>query len=108
MSDFFGGILDSISHVGDDVSGFFNSAIGQAVAKGAKGGFGTQAKQKEIPWNMGFYGDTDREVRYTPTNDVQGPPPAEDFTKLEIEWLNRLHRFAGLDNSTEVKLGDMK
>lgn len=107
MSDFFGGILDSISHVGDDVGGFFNSAIGQAVAKGAKGGMSSgKEKSKGSSWDemsQGFVGMED--ARYSPQQTE--PAQADDFTKLEIEWLNRLHRFAGLDDSTEVKLGGM-
>lgn len=106
MSDFFGGILDSLRDVGDNPSGFIDGAIGQAVAKGVKGGL-TPAN-KPVPLNMGFYGDQNSEVHYSPTNDDTRPDQAVSYNQIELDWLRRMQRFSQLTSGTEVKLGANK
>lgn len=105
MTDFFGGILDSIRGSGDDISGFFDSAIGQAVAKGATGGFGSQEKKKPVDINDGMVGVS--AGSFNP-GDTRAKAKSSDWSSTEIEWLRRLQRFSGLSTGTEVKLGSIK
>ncbi len=102
MADFFGGILDSLRGVGDDASAFFDSAIGQALAKGVKGGTGSSKKKKEVSLDDGFYNGN---ARFSPTEDNTPVAKSADYSRLEVEWLQRMHRFAGLNTGTDVKLG---
>lgn len=102
MADFFGGILDSVSSVGDDVQGFFNSSIGQAVAKGVSGAYGDK-KQKELKWNEGFMGQ--KEYDSFNAGKADQAPTSKDFHEVERQWLIRMKKFAGLSDDTAVKLG---
>lgn len=106
MADFFAGILDNLRSVGDSTSGFFNSAIGQAVAKGVKGGFGEEGQRKEVNPRDGFFGQENGNVSYSPTPDKVQKPESVNYSDIERDWLLRLHRFAGLDaTNTKVTLG---
>ncbi len=107
MTD-FGGILDSLRSSGDDISGFFSGAIGQASARAYLGG-SQQAKKERTPQNEGFFAERSLTTNQDAprVGESTRPAEAEDYNKLEIEWLNRLHRFSGLAGATgtDVKIG---
>lgn len=95
------GILDSMRGAGDDVSSFFDNALvqglGSAYVAGSKK---TETKEKKI--------------NYMPVDNVRDITKetealdSEDFQSVEIEWMKRLERFAGLNaaaKDSQVQLG---
>ncbi len=105
MTDFFGGILDDIRGVGDDVFDFFDSSLGKALGKGVIGL--TKKDEKE-----GSRGSPSLSEGFVATGSGEFSPrsrgadlTSEDFASAEVQWLKRLQRFAGLNTGTEVKLG---
>jgi len=98
MSDFFAGIFDSLRSVGDDVSGFFDTAIGQAVTKTAAGAFSSKKEKTKIPLDYGMKALT-MESDKAP-GDTQAAESV-DYNKLEREWFERLHRFSQSDTGTK-------
>jgi len=102
MADAFGGIFDDLRSVGDSISGFFDTSIGQALGKSAGTtlkGMGQEKAQLATPKSrfmelgQGAFNNTP-DVGYNKSND---------FSRVESEWLQRLQRFANIVNSTEVK-----
>ena len=101
--DFFGGILDNIRSVGDDVNGFFDTAIGQAVGRGLVGGQrNNNQERKGISLEEGFARGTDRS--FQPSGEGRSLESV-DFSSYESEWLQRLRKFSTLNTGTEAKLG---
>lgn len=101
MSEFFGGIFDSLRSVGDDISGFFDSSLGQAVAKGGRALFEDDRESSMKPnfrENFVEVGSSN----FSPTRDL-GYERSNNFSNTEIEWYKRLQRFAGIVQGTEVK-----
>jgi hypothetical protein len=103
MASWDGGILDSIRSIGDDVSGFFDTTLGKGLTSAfAQGNAKSEVKTRrtnEIN-TMGYApADLTRETDYN---------LSEDFSRIEAEWLERLKKFAGLNEmvkDSEVRLG---
>lgn len=100
MADFFGGILDDLQGYATDVGTFFDSAIGRALATGAKAGYGDsnaeQAPRQNREMGVGTAGNTS----VGQGNGLQ----SEDFSAAELRWLQRMKSFANLDTGTTVQL----
>jgi hypothetical protein len=105
MSDMFGGILDSIRNIGDNVEDFFGSSssllggLGSAYLAGAKS---PQVRQRSV-------GQVEIGNKYAPADLTQETDykESEDFSRIEAEWMQRLERFSGLTKmakDTEVSL----
>lgn len=102
MADFWGDILSSVSSAGNSVQGFFDSSIGQAVARGI-GGATSGAKKKEVAWDEGMF-----KMGVDNTAPLSRNDPAaksNNFHETERQWLLRMKKFAGLSDDTAVKLG---
>lgn len=101
MADFFGGILDDLQGYATDVGSFFDSAIGRALATGAKAGYGGEATGEQAPrqsreMGVGTAGNTT-------VGEGRGLQ-SEDFSAAELRWLQRMKSFANLDTGTTVQL----
>lgn len=101
MTDFFGGVLDSIRGAASDFP-----SLGLAVAKAVAGGSAKQdnsskledanrlAKLNDVPMLQG-------EQRYSPSRNIDKANEATsaNFESIEQAWLLRLHRFGQIDES---------
>ena len=98
----FGGILDDLKSLGDDPLNFFDTVLGQGVAKGFAAG-DTKAEQEKKNPKQWFNEDLG-----TRQNEDLRPDMSENFNEIEYQWMKRLQRFSGLNDvarSSEVKLG---
>jgi hypothetical protein len=95
----FGGIFDSLRSVGDDISGFFDTSLGQAVAKGGKALFETNTERMRPSLTENFVGVGGGNFNSTETKETK----SNDFSATEVAWLNRLNRFRSMVKETEVK-----
>lgn len=99
-TDSFFGITDAWKSAGDSIDAFFSNPVG-ALAKGFLGGNQKSEVKK-------------RDINYMPIEGVRDLTletdyhESEDFGRIEAEWLERLKKFAGLNEATkdtEVQLG---
>lgn len=117
MADFFGGIVDDIRDVGDDVPGFFN-AIGRGVAGGEnpntnftaqQSGMLKNARLLETANTLGEMDNSSRsavsnshsadEAGYAPVRQKTAPAEATNSNNVEGEWINRILKFSRLDEA---------
>lgn len=90
----FGGILDDLQGYANDVSSFFDTALGRSLAKGVAGGV-----EQRNPDQISFVGMENR------ANINTGKPiTSEDPAAFEQMWLGRMRKFAGLDTGTQVSI----
>lgn len=98
MSDFFGGVLDSIQGYAKDVNEFFDSSIGEAASKAYTAG---RQQPTENTDTKDYSYNTSAGANVT----KNGALTSVDFGAIESEWLGRMKSFAKLDTGTSVKLG---
>jgi hypothetical protein len=97
----FSVIFNDIIDVGNCVSNFFDTALGQAAAKGLK--TLSQGTKREVP--AGALDDGQVSVRigaFQRTPDI-GYLKSNDFSATERQWLERMQRFSAFVDKTEVK-----
>lgn len=101
MADTFSGIFDDLRDVGNSISGFFDTALGQATAKGLS--TLTSGTKRNIPSNALDEGKVTISLgAFQRTPDV-GYLKSNDFSTTERQWLERLQRFSAFVDKTEVK-----
>lgn len=97
--DIFGGIFDDIRSVGDDVSGFFKTSLGQAVGKAGKALLTNEENKNKPSFRENFVDVGSNRFDATDTRAER----SNNFSETEIAWYKRLERFRSMVNATEVK-----
>lgn len=111
MSDFFGGLLDSVRSGGDSISSFFgdNSSIGSAIGRAVGSAYPQNDVTKYSDANsLAKMGNVSANNNYSPTSDRVGPTQSENFARVETEWLRRIQRFAMMDSQQASKVNEGK
>jgi len=106
MTDFFGGISDTLRGLGDDASSFLgvdNGTLARSVAYGIKNS-GLTTKNTPVPIDTGFYSGSAASANHRQNAAVR-PAQADDFNQIEYQWLRRIQKFAQMDTNTKVTAG---
>ena len=107
--DFFGGILDSVRSIGDDVSSFLGTTpqgLGSDVGKGIANAFPQNNINKLYEINRlndQYKQPIGKEYAGDEKNDHRFPEAkSENFESVEGSWLQRLRKFSQIDSELQT------
>lgn len=102
MADIFGGILDDMRDIGDSVPDFFSTALSRALASGGKDKNAGAAKRLGDAYELSKVNNVGYSDRYSPTREISGGQArAVDAGSVEADWIQRIHKFGGVDNALQ-------